>query len=1181
MANPLWLSLKLNNILDAVSDFSTLQDQIGSSDYKGALTTVLKSTVGRPVVAFGLLPLIGFIIALIMFIPMVSITLCCSCYRKYSKRQNKLDKQLIKYMKSTRIMYDMKQKPRKEPFIVAQSGSSLKDPEVFNKLDKEQFEVNNKLRLQAYRCAKCSVVSWYIWFGFIVIYFVSIIYSIIGTQKIVNIPSLKSMATTIDTSKSYIDMTASSLDKSLQELLFQPPTFTPITSMVTQAEDVYDPTPLVQSMHAQQLVQNTLDPLFKLFDNGGSGDKTIFDLTRSVFYYPTGISDTNASSNIQAGKDAGTYLKNSLQGINTNIKNANARQVEITNLNKNAELPDKVKDTVPAISIPESLDKIINMPIINNLLTTILDSSVNVDKVMNAISDIVFSQSSMTALTSLKNVIIAKDAGSVATPLPTLTSILNTLNITPPFTLDTAGVISELNKLTDGFFTTDKMKNLNKNIQPYYSMLGKNLDDMFAQFLTTSNKTNPLIDIGQSFKDIPVIGSKLANMQKPSDAITALSPIIYALVLTIPLIIFAASLGCMAFKLTCCSTCSMLCCFWCSLITSILSLMLLMVSFFNSGLIQPQIKLMNSDLNALSAQIQPVLVNHTSIKPTYTFDLPTMTGITFTPPSLVIDCSSINNALNSIKMSAEVDLEALINVSIPITLKKFNINVDLTGSDFSKLFSGDSKAILNLFKVNGKTLSTIINDFIVKLNNDYLTMSGLFAKIDAENLILKVKSMDIEKLMQKVGVNLTEVVNTINTEIAKYNLCDLQTKFKESIPSCTPQEYLYIFSNITDKMSEIVVTGTTPADITITSTKALEFLQSAYINIYMEYLADSGTLQTKLEIAGAPTTDQANAFISSKIALSPTDLQTFITREMKTAQMDTFKDQYQKYDCENGAVFGTFETNNLVQRGITTSDSAKIKKLFVLQCKAVQTMLNTSANVFESSIVGKFQTEMTHLIGLSKLSDYINQILVIMNKLLLNTIGQDCAATPNTNPDALTLKIVEKVNGLMKSMLINALNSLKDTAGYITLNSILTPLSVLPKAQAMTKALKSAVNTILLENEAPINTKLLNVMTSMVADVSQTLLENMDYYSFAAYMGFLFSFFSPLFMACAYQYVALSQGDRRRKRLYGYKPYNVWKPTIFKAEIKEEYKVECPKGRNIQVATAKLDQLPNKRIMAI
>jgi hypothetical protein len=72
-----------------------------------------------------------------------------------------------------------------------------------------------------------------------------------------------------------------------------------------------------------------------------------------------------------------------------------------------------------------------------------------------------------------------------------------------------------------------------------------------------------------------------------SGAITKFTPILYGIVLAIPVLIFIFILICMLCKCTCCSCWSIMCSPICSIFAGICGIIFLIVSFIPSGLVVP------------------------------------------------------------------------------------------------------------------------------------------------------------------------------------------------------------------------------------------------------------------------------------------------------------------------------------------------------------------------------------------------------------------------------------------------------------------------------------------------------------------------------------------------------------------------------------------------------------------
>lgn len=106
-------------------------------------------------------------------------------------------------------------------------------------------------------------------------------------------------------------------------------------------------------------------------------------------------------------------------------------------------------------------------------------------------------------------------------------------------------------------------------------------------------------NINNTISTIPVVNNLLTYQGTPDHMLDRARPIIIAACVIVPCIIFlSVGISMMCFKM-CCPKCTMCCCSICNIIVGILSLAFLVVSFANSGVLQPMSFKLTNDLNGL------------------------------------------------------------------------------------------------------------------------------------------------------------------------------------------------------------------------------------------------------------------------------------------------------------------------------------------------------------------------------------------------------------------------------------------------------------------------------------------------------------------------------------------------------------------------------------------------------
>lgn len=225
----------------------------------------------------------------------------------------------------------------------------------------------------------------------------------------------------------------------------------------------------------------------------------------------------------------------------------------------------------------------------------------------------------------------------------------------------------------------------------------------------------------------------------------------------IPLIIIISSSLCMAFQVKCCSGCSICGCGLCGLLTSMLCLAFMLLTFIPAA-VRPQLSSMKSDFTKIPnvALGLSVVQDKTASIGSITFPS-IMSAISFQPASITPNMASIEDLLASIKFNVSVNLDQIAADYLPadsgsnsmtdkimkivrdIVTGTVNIEIDLTGTDLSKIFSDTPTAFLNCIKLSkGKSIPQLIEDSLKPKLEEWLDDSNLISKINTASLQSKL-----------------------------------------------------------------------------------------------------------------------------------------------------------------------------------------------------------------------------------------------------------------------------------------------------------------------------------------------------------------------------------------------------------------------------------------------------------
>lgn len=118
---------------------------------------------------------------------------------------------------------------------------------------------------------------------------------------------------------------------------------------------------------------------------------------------------------------------------------------------------------------------------------------------------------------------------------------------------------------------------------------------------------NFFVNMNQTLSKIPVLNSMMTYQNTPDEIFSQLKPLVVSVCVIIPIIVFLSIGLTVLFAKPCCPRCAMCCCSICSLFVGIFSLIFLLCSFPNSGVIQPIASKIETDLTGLMDPILKVI----------------------------------------------------------------------------------------------------------------------------------------------------------------------------------------------------------------------------------------------------------------------------------------------------------------------------------------------------------------------------------------------------------------------------------------------------------------------------------------------------------------------------------------------------------------------------------------------
>ncbi|CAL6093603.1 Conserved_hypothetical protein [Hexamita inflata] len=813
----------LDDMVTMYSSKQKYQDLLSASDFKTLGTSAMKEPIAMPMIFYILLPLVGMVLAMIFCLPVAFGICCCVPFRRYKRAQKKLDKVSKKFLKAQHI----KLPPKSQPYDIAKASANLPEFEVVRKRQERLEKILKKNK--QYRCLRCSVCMYVCWFAFAIVYVVSIISAALGTKKIVQIPTLNGMKPQLTFLDDFVGHTTKQVDKSVSVLFGT-------ADILAQALDL--------EISETEFNQTAKTYVQKLNDAGFMEDpvKAVQDLIGKSGLNTWIHSLLFTQDWTATAKSAGKFFTDKLKDTNkvmTSVKDINdqltvirtkAEDIKITSIPSFdlTVVPTDLNDAIKDVSLPIK---------INNIITEILQSSPSLGKIINYIYQDLSQNSSFQNFKDILLLVLPYDnKGNYVTDntdgqiYPTLESILNNQNI------DTSIISNIKQKVGDkvaNLLTADMLFKGRKYLQIFKTFTSGDIDKICDQVFDQMNIVNPIPDWSiQIQKVAPSFLKKQATFNTTSQLINNVSPIIYAAVLVIPILIIFFSTLCMLCKCTCCSTCSIMTCCFCDICTVILGIVMLILSLLNSGLIQPATSTLSTDFQSSYDKLAPIT---TDLKKEITLTLPNITatipGIKLSKDSITIELDSFSKILSSLKLDIIINLREIVKKYITYEENSSNqieklkekiinkigagdtvISIDLSSSDFSKLFDAtESVSLFSMLKNNGKSIADIVNDKVTEFLNKYVTDKKLNEFIASETVYGAIRDLNADKILTTAKINLDDITAKLSKFKTQIDISEIycSTKKTDKIiqdnipPKVEEQDYIYVFDLIKSTMSKV------------------------------------------------------------------------------------------------------------------------------------------------------------------------------------------------------------------------------------------------------------------------------------------------------------------------------------------------------------------------------------------
>ncbi|CAL6027893.1 Conserved_hypothetical protein [Hexamita inflata] len=854
----------LDDMVTMYSSKQKYQDLLSASDFKTLGTSALKEPIAMPMIFYILLPLVGMVLAMIFCLPVAFGICCCVPFRRYKRAQKKLDKVSKKFLKAQHI----KLPPKSQPYDIAKASANLPEFEVVRKRQERLEKILKKNK--QYRCLRCSVCMYVCWFAFAIVYVVSIISAALGTKKIVQIPTLNGMKPQLTFLDDFVGHTTKQVDKSVSvlfgtaDILAQALDLEISEIEFNQTADTY-----VKKLKDAGFMEDPVQAFKDLI--GKSGLNTWI---HSLLF----TQDWTATA-----KAAGQFFTDKLKDTNKVLTNIVPIKQQLSDIKVMAAtikitsipditftgLPTDLNDAIKDVSLPIKIDEII---------TEILQTSPSLGKIIYKIYDGLRQNTSFQSFEDVLKLVLPYDIdgnyitdNADQTKYPKLEDILNNQNI------DTSIISNIKQKVGDkvaDLLTADMLFKGRKYLQIFKTFTSGDIDKICDQVFEQMNIVNPIPDWSiQIQKVAPSFLKKQATFNTTSQLINNVSPIIYAAVLVIPILIIFFSTLCMLCKCTCCSTCSIMTCCFCDICTVILGIVMLILSLLNSGLIQPATSTLSTDFQSSYDKLAPIT---TDLKKEITLTLPNITatipGIKLSKDSITIELDSFSKILSSLKLDIIINLREIVKKYITYEENSSNqieklkekiinkigagdtvISIDLSSSDFSKLFDAtESVSLFSMLKNNGKSIADIVNDKVTEFLNKYVTDKKLNEFIASETVYGAIRDLNADKILTTAKINLDDITAKLTDIKTQIEISEIycSTKKTDKIiqdnipPKVADTNYIYVFDLIKGAMESIDKTPTsqlgstsTIPNLNLPAKYGAEHILNIYAGIYMEQLA--------------------------------------------------------------------------------------------------------------------------------------------------------------------------------------------------------------------------------------------------------------------------------------------------------------------------------------------------------
>ncbi|CAL5976722.1 Conserved_hypothetical protein [Hexamita inflata] len=828
------------------------------------------------IIIFALMPIAVALLSILLCCPTSLIVTRCNSYTRYHLKHKKIQK-------AAQIILEQESVSKHGipvEILINSSKVAKSDRRTMFKLSKDIYKNKQK----AFKRAKCAKLCWYSWFFTIIVYFVSLILLCVGINHITHLPqdAVNKISEQIGNVKQVIDSGTVSIDKVISQ-------FTTSDHNISQKilSDKFEHE--FQSFKADIL---ELSPLQSLL---GKAKQTVEQL--GSFVSKSIMFETNSDQNVRMNEVAG-YLQH---GFSQMINSAQGLTNIFTTIVETSDLPSSLRDSIQSQQIP-NFDLVSMLGPLGSIIQLLASNDTSKWQFANQIESLI--NNIVPGMNQLFDVIVSKDSNSVEKNI-TILQFINSLGIEPDSYLQLISTTIEpyihiaheyIAKIINSGYLSSLIDlqdiTVNELIQQLQSPKSIYCSNIWCGLLPE----NTLGNVSNTLKTyLPDFMQSLVAFDSYDTFTQKLNPILYAMVLIVPLSILIISAVCILSKKPFCACCSITCCSFCAVFT----VLFCVLSFFIS--VVPQF---NYSLSKYQQDVTPLidiglqqLQQRNVIKKTFNIQMPQSTYIQIEPQTMIINFTNVQSLFNSLNFNIEIspvnlqlpDMQIVqlllgqsvqsITQSINSFINSFipsNISISLNQSNISNLMNiNNNDTVLSMIKINNQTPNSFVMGHLQNISgliDD--SISILYHALNITKAIQTISQLDLESLLiDMAGINISSILEGMVQQPVVQGISSAFCAIKQQVDQITPEANLIqLFADVT--LAFATFDPQNPPQInspSFSSSDGLQTLQSLVFNIFLEVAADNGFLDTVLQNPANSPADVQHEAIDTIISFIYTD----------------------------------------------------------------------------------------------------------------------------------------------------------------------------------------------------------------------------------------------------------------------------------------------------------------------